>query len=114
MVFFFGEKRPRGIASWDGQFHGYFSYDNLRKLVSQVNVLGPFAGFYGRDIEQELISPTSGSLISVRKFNQSVNLLYMALKATHFDQHPNEAHSVRDNRSEVESTREASHRPRRD
>ena len=106
-----GEKEPTEITSWDGQVCGYFSYDKVKALVRQINILGPLAAIYGRDIEQEIMYPTSGTLISARKFNQSTNVPSTTLEATNLGQRPNE---VRDHRSEAESTRETSHRPRRD
>ena len=45
------------MTTFDGQFTGFLCWDDLKKLVGQVSVLGPIAGMYGRKIEQVLIHP---------------------------------------------------------
>ena len=56
-------------------------------LVSQVGIFGPLASFFGRDIEQELIKPTSGYLIKEQKLQYSVDNARIAVKKEVFIQH---------------------------
>ena len=51
-VFLDQEQLDIEAATFDGQLTGFVSYDDLKKLVRQICVLGPLAGMYGRDIEQ--------------------------------------------------------------
>ena len=57
----------------DGQLIGFISYVDLKKLVRQICVLGPLAGMYGRDNEQEMMRPKAGYYISEQKFAHSVD-----------------------------------------
>ena len=74
--------------SKNGQYSGYLSYKDLKKLVKQICILGPLAGMYGRDIEQEMMHPTTGYYISERKFAHSVDAPKYAFRKGVIHQHP--------------------------
>ena len=66
-------KMDTDVTTFDGQHSGYLSHKNLKTLVGQICILGPLAGMYGRDIEQEIMHPTAGYYISERRFANSVD-----------------------------------------
>ena len=78
------------VTTFDGQYSGYLSYKDLTNLVKQICILGPLAGMYGRDIEQEMMHPTTGYYISERKFAHSVDAAKYALRKDVIHQHPEE------------------------
>ena len=92
------------MTTFDGQHGGYLSYKDLTDLGKQICILGPLAGMYGRDIEQEIMHPTTGYYISERKFANSVDAARFSLRKQVFNQHPDEPdRSMRSNRSEGSS-----------
>ena len=67
------EKEATEVSTWDGRYRGFIPYKHLRDMVKWINILGPLAGMYGRDIEQYLMRPDGSPLISEYRFNESVN-----------------------------------------
>ena len=51
------EKLDTQVTTFDGQFTGFLCWDDSKKIVAQVSVLGPIAGMYGRKIEQIIMNP---------------------------------------------------------
>ena len=49
-------------------------------MATQIGILGPIGGVFGRDIEQEIMS-LKNPIISMMKFNHSVTIARYALKA---------------------------------
>ena len=50
-------------------------------MATQISILGPIGGLYGRDIEQEIMC-TQCHLISMFKFDHSIIIAKYALKAS--------------------------------
>ena len=42
------------MTRWDAQCQGYVSQRTLQEISKKVNILGPIAGVFGRDLEMEL------------------------------------------------------------
>ena len=83
-LFVRGEKESTKIESWDGRDHGFYSYDMLKKLGSQIGILGPLAAMFGRDIEQEIMFSTRGTYLLERLFRKSVESAYLLIKTANF------------------------------
>ena len=79
MEFVRKEKEPTEVSTWDGQFWGYISHSYLEKLATQISCLGPIAGVYGRDIEQEIMSQHY-NYVSMVKFEHSTVISKYAIK----------------------------------
>ena len=82
-VFFLGnQKKDTEIRTFDGQFAGFLTWEDLKRLVAQVCVLGPIAGLYGRMIEQFLVHPRrkGNYYIPERIFAKSVDEARVCLK----------------------------------
>ena len=76
------QKTDTPVKTFDGQFEGYLAWEGLEKIVSQVCVLGPIAGVYGRLVEQFLTSPKrkNNCYILERIFIRSVGEARVSLK----------------------------------
>ena len=76
------EKTDIEVRTFDGQFIGFLTWEDLKKLVGQVCVLGPIAGLYGRIIEQFLVHPKrkDNFYIPERIFALSVESARVCLK----------------------------------
>ena len=85
MEFVRKEKEPTEISTWDGEYYGCVSHFYLEKLASQISILGPIGGLYGRDIEQEIMS-TQSHKISMVKFEHSVTIARYAVKTSIMNQ----------------------------
>ena len=59
--------------------YGYISHWYLEKLASQISCLGPIAGLFGRDIEQEIMAMKT-NYMSVVKFEHSVTISKYAVR----------------------------------
>ena len=66
------EKEATEVSTWDGRHRGFFPHKALIDMANWVNILGPLAGIYGRDIEQYLMHHDRTTLIPEHKFNESV------------------------------------------
>ena len=88
------------VITFDGQFTGFLCWDDLKKIVGQISVLGPIAGMYGRNIEQELMHPKRGYYISERKFAHWVDAARYALKKEVIHRHPDKAKTDRSEQSD--------------
>ena len=73
------EKEPTEVSTWDGQFWGYISHSYLEKLATQISCLGPIAGVYGRDIEQEIMAQHY-NYVSMVKFEHSTAISKYAIR----------------------------------
>ena len=75
------KKKDIEVTTFDGQFTGFLCWDDLKKLVGQVSVLGPIAGMYGRRIEQVLMHPKRKTFyIPEREFAHSVEAARICMK----------------------------------
>ena len=81
MDFIKKEKEPTEVSTWDGKYIGFVNHFFLEKMATQIGILGPIGGLYGRDIEQEIMC-SQGPLISQQKFEYSVTTAKYALKAS--------------------------------
>ena len=99
-TFLHQEKLDTEVTTFDGQLIGFISWDDLKKIVGQFSVLGPIAGLYGRNIEQELMHLQRGYYISERKFAHSVESARYALKKEMIHQHPDKAKTDRSDQSD--------------
>ena len=70
-----------------------------------INIFGPLAGMYGRDIEQELMRPNRGYLISEWKFNGSVDAVNYTLRRSALTQYQESDHSMPSHHSDTSSVR---------
>ena len=61
-----------------------------KKLATQISVLGPIGGLYGRDIEQEIMS-TQRHNISMVKFEHSVTISKCAIRQSAMNENDAEA-----------------------
>ena len=75
------EKEPTEISTWDCKYYGCVSHFYLEKLASQINILGPIGGLYGRDIEQEVMYIQSHK-ISMAKFEHSATIAKYVVKTS--------------------------------
>ena len=57
------EKSATEVSTWDGRYRGFMSYKDLSTMTGWINIFGPLAGMYGRDIEQYLMRADRGPLI---------------------------------------------------
>ena len=67
------------MRTFDGQFEGFLAWEELDQICSQVCVLGPIAGVFGRQVEQFLISPKRKNS-SERVFQKSIDDAPISLK----------------------------------
>ena len=76
------QKTDTSVRTFDGQFQGFLAWEELERIVSQVCVLGPIAGVYGRLVEQFLINPKrkNNCYIPERIFIKSVDEARVSLK----------------------------------
>ena len=90
MEFVRNEKEPTEVSTWDGKYYGHISHAYLEKLATQISVLGPIGGLYGRDIEQELMA-SKNSYISMVKFEHSVTISKCAIRQSAMNENDTEA-----------------------
>ena len=83
------EKEPTEVSTWDGQYYGSISHSYLEKLATQISCLGPIAGLYGRDIEQEIMAART-NYISMVKFEHSVTISKCAIKQSAMNEYEKE------------------------
>ena len=73
------EKEATEVSTWDGRAYGFVGHPYLEKLSSQIGCLGPIAGLFGRDIEQEIMSMKTNYIPHIR-FENSVCSSKLALR----------------------------------
>ena len=44
------------MATWDGRWYGYVSMAKIQELAKRVNIFGPIAGVFGRDLEHRIVT----------------------------------------------------------
>ena len=76
------QKTDTCVRTFDGQFEGFLAWEELDQICSQVCVLGPIAGAFGRYVEQFRISPRrkKGYYILERVFQKSIDDARVSLK----------------------------------
>ena len=74
-------------------------------MVGNMFIFGPLAAMYGRDIEQELMRPNRGYLISEWKFNGSVDAVNYTLRRSALTQYQEGDHSMPSHHSDTSSAR---------
>ena len=83
------EKEPTEVSTWDGQTYGYISHSYLEKLATQISCLGPIAGLFGRDVEQEIMALRTNYL-SMVKFEHSVTISKCAIRKSAMNEYEKE------------------------
>ena len=73
------------MSTWDGQFWGYVSKATIQELGKRVNILGPLAGVFGRDLELEVATHQGRfNYIPTRTIETSIEDHLGALLKEHF------------------------------
>ena len=93
------------MTTFDGQFTGFLCWDDLKKIVAQVSVLGPIAGMYGRKIEQIIMNPKRKTFyILEREFAHSVDAARICLKKELLQEHPDKTTTEHSEQSDDEGS----------
>ena len=111
------ESEPTNVTTWDGKGRALISPQYMTKMVTEIGILGPLAGVYGREIEQLLMGPDMPELIPENIFADSVgfgraSLRTAAMKSSYQDYHGGSNYSESDMRSRGSTRRTRSPRVR--
>ena len=49
-------KEDTYMSTWDGRYWGYVLKARIQDLAKRVNIFGPIAGIFGRDLEHDLVT----------------------------------------------------------
>ena len=70
---------------WDGRRHGYVNQAALTQVSTIVNILGQFAGVFGRDLELEMATQKGRiDFIPSRSIEDSINGHRGTLNKSHY------------------------------
>ena len=75
-------------STWDGPYWGYASKSTIQELAKRVNVFGPIAGIFGRDLEYELVTKNRYDRIPPNIIETSVDNRPGSLNKDHFETEP--------------------------
>ena len=76
------------MSTWDGRYWGYVSKSTIQELAKRVNVFGPIAGIFGRDLEYEVVSKSRYKWIPTRVIENSIVNNLGSLNNDHFEEEP--------------------------
>ena len=77
------------MSSWDGRFCGYVSKTTIQELAKRVNVFGPIAGIFGRDLEYEVATHKGRfNWIPTKVIDNSIDNRPGSLHKDHFEEGP--------------------------
>ena len=76
------------MSTWDGRYWGYVSKSTIQELAKRVNVFGPIAGIFGRDLEYELVTKSRYHWIPPKIIENSIDNHPGSLNKDHFEAEP--------------------------
>ena len=79
------------MTFWDGSTKGYVSQRTMWQLSKKVNILGPIAAIFGRDLELEIATAEQFQTIPVSTIEQSIETHNGTLRKEHFEDRPPES-----------------------
>ena len=100
VVIFLFREDPRGwfrkypldtyMEFWDGSCQGYVNQNMMFKLSKKVNILGPIAAIFGRDVELHISTHAGwfGSCIPVSTIERPIDSHFGTLCKEHFEDKP--------------------------